>query len=478
MTWNELIISRWLGSDVAAIVDDDGLVTGDELLRLAAGASEKFDEVGIGPGEAIPALIDETRTAIAMMVGGALSTRPLAPLGTKFPVDDLVGAVKGLGARHLFVAPERLELAERVAAAAGVEVVLIDAEFQPAEPLDGACDPEDTVVIVHTSGTTGQPKPVRQRQRPLVARIGIYHDVMKLGPGDLYCSASPFYHTAGVAMDATVLGMGAGIIPQDWFSIDNWRRAGRLGATCMLLVPTMIDLLLAEGALADANPKILQYGAMPIHPDTLRSAMEALPETRMLQIFGQTEASPICYLSHDDHIKAATERPDLLLSVGRAIPGVELTVEGPDSEGVGELTLRAPHMLQSDPDGWRRTGDRGIISDEGYVMLHGRTNDRIIRGGENIFPFEIEAALLAHPEVKEVAVVGFPDRQWGEIVKAAVVARDPDLLPETNELQAFVADRVAHFKVPSVIDYVSELPRNPSGKVLRRMLREPSEGGV
>src|SRR5690606_25776356 len=114
----------------------------------------------------------------------------------------------------------------------GVELVVVDQPLVPAEPLDGACGPDDAAAIVHTSGTTGRPKPVLLRQRPLVARVAVYHQVMGLGPGDRYCSASPFYHTAGVTMDLTVLGMGAAVIPQDWFSIDNWRRAGRLGVTC------------------------------------------------------------------------------------------------------------------------------------------------------------------------------------------------------------------------------------------------------
>jgi acyl-CoA synthetase (AMP-forming)/AMP-acid ligase II len=384
--WNELVIDHWLGNDVPAIVDDDGVVSGHELLQLAAGASRWFDELGFRPRDPIPALMDETRTAICMVVGGAMSRRPVAPLGTKLGLDDLVHAVKGLDPPMLFVSPERRQLGEAVAARAGVRLIVIDRAIEPAEPLQGECEHDDTAVIVHTSGTTGLPKPVHLTQGPLAARVDVYQEVMGIGPGDRYCSASPFYHTAGVAMDVTVLGMGVSIIPQDWFSVDNWRRAGRLGVTCALLVPTMIEMLLAAGALSDAAPKVLQYGAMPIHPDTLRATLEALPDTRLLQIFGQTEVSPIAFLSHEDHLRAATESPELLLSVGRPIRGAELRIECPDDEGIGEIAIKAPHGFQLDPDGWRRTGDLGIISDEGYVTLHGRINDRIIRGGENIYP--------------------------------------------------------------------------------------------
>jgi acyl-CoA synthetase (AMP-forming)/AMP-acid ligase II len=415
--------------------------------------------------------MDESRTSIAMVLGGALSRRPVAPLGTKLSIDDLVVAVKGLEARHLFVAPERLQLAEQVAAHSGVNIVVVDGPLQTAPPLDERADADDTVVIVHTSGTTGHPKPIRLAQQPLAARVGVYQEVMGIGPGDRFCSASPFYHTAGVAMDVTVLPMGVAIIPQDWFSIHNWRRAGRLGATLTLLVPTMIEMLLEAGALTDARPRVLQYGAMPIHPETLRATLAALEGTRLLQIYGQTEASPITFLSHDDHLRANEDRSDLLLSVGRPIRDCELRVERADGDGIGEIALRAPHVFQRDADGWRRTGDLGSISDEGYVFLHGRVNDRIIRGGENIYPTEIENALVHHPGVREAAVVGVPDRKWGEIVKAVVVPADSTAPPAENDLRAYLADRLAHFKLPATYEFVSELPRNPSGKVLRRALK-------
>ncbi len=464
------MLEQWLDNAEPAIVDDDGVVSGHDLLRLSAGASAWYDQLGFGVGEPIPALIDESRTAIAMVVGGAMSRRPVAPLGTKLAVDDLVHAVQGLGAALLIVEPARRELGAQVAVAAGVQLVVIEHELRPAEPLSGECRADDVAVIVHTSGTTGRPKPVYVRQQPLLARVEVYQEVMGIGPGDRYCSASPFYHTAGVAMDVTVLGMGVAIIPQDWFSIDNWRRAGRLGATCALLVPTMIELLLAQGALTDAAPRLLQYGAMPIHPDTLRATLETLPNTKLLQIFGQTEVSPITWLSHDDHLSAAGPRSELLLSVGKAIRGAELRIENADPDGIGEIAIRAPHVMQSDTDGWRRTGDLGVISDEGYVTLHGRVNDRIIRGGENIYPLEVELVLASHPGVQEVAVVGVPDRTWGEVVKAVVVPTDASSPPSADDLRALVASQLARFKVPTEISYIAELPRNPSGKILRRRL--------
>jgi acyl-CoA synthetase (AMP-forming)/AMP-acid ligase II len=169
-------------------------------------------------------------------------------------------------------------------------------------------------------------------------------------------------------------------------------------------------------------------------------------------------------------MKARAGRLDLLGTVGRAVLGNELRVENPDAEGVGELAIRSPHTFVHDADGWRRTGDFGRIDAEGYVTLHGRVNDRIIRGGENIYPVEIEQALALHPDVREVAVVGVPDRRWGEIVKAVVVLTHANRPPSIDELQRFVRDRIAHFKVPVIVEFREELPRNPNGKVLRRQL--------
>jgi acyl-CoA synthetase (AMP-forming)/AMP-acid ligase II len=472
-TWNDVFRERWVSSSRPAIVTEAFVWTGDELARRAGGAAAWLDELGFARGAAVPMIVDETADAIALTVGATLSGRIPAPLGTKMPAADLAHAIKGLGA-HVVIADERVAaLAASAAELAGVRSVVLRPIAEGALPTDAA-DPDDVVVIIHTSGTTGAPKAITASHRALLARVERYTVALPIGEGDRYCSASSFAHTAGVSMIYTVLALGAAIIPQDWFSVENWRRAGRLGMSCALLVPTMIDMLIDAGALSDANPRYLQYGASPIHPETLATALELLPDTRFAQIFGQTEVSPITSLTHDDHMKARAGRLDLLGTVGRAVPGNELRVENADADGVGELAIRSPHTFVHDADGWRRTGDFGRIDAEGYVTLHGRVNDRIIRGGENIYPVEIEQALALHPDVHEVAVVGVPDRRWGEIVKAVVVlvavSGDTDRPPSVEELQRFVRDRIAHFKVPAIIEFRDELPRNPNGKVLRRHL--------
>jgi acyl-CoA synthetase (AMP-forming)/AMP-acid ligase II len=281
---------------------------------------------------------------------------------------------------------------------------------------------------------------------------------------------SPFHHTAAVFMAFTVLARGASLVPQRWFSVDNWKLAGRLGVTHALLVPTMIDLLLADGALADVPLRVLQYGAAPIDVRTLREALAALPATQFVQIFGQTECSPITYLDHADHLRGLGDRTDLLTTVGRVVPNSELRIEGADEEGIGEIAVLAPHAFATDDDGWRRTGDLGRCSPDGYLSLHGRTGDRIVWAGENIYPIEVEQAIGSHPGVREVVVVGVPDRRYGETVKAVVVPSDPAAPPSAEELRAHAREQLATFKVPTIVEFIDELPRNPTGKVLRRSL--------
>jgi acyl-CoA synthetase (AMP-forming)/AMP-acid ligase II len=229
----------------------------------------------------------------------------------------------------------------------------------------------------------------------------------------------------------------------------------------------MIDMLLAKDLFEGVPLRFLQYGAAPIHPDTLAIALAALPNTRFLQIFGQTEFSPITALDHDTHLEALAGRTELLATVGKAAPGVTIRIENPDDDGVGEIAAQGAHAFSIDADGWRRTGDLGRVDAEGFLTLHGRLNDRIVRGGENIYPIEVEQALATHPQVLEAAVVGVPDRRFGEIVKALVVPADPSVTPSVEELRAHVRERIAHFKVPAIIEFADELPRNPAGKVLR-----------
>ena len=460
-TWTELVLGHLTGSSRPAIVDRGLEWTGDELLARAGGASAWLDELSVPRGAAVPTLVDESAAAVALVVGGACSGRPIAPLGTRLPPHELVEAVRALGSRVLVADPELRSVAEAIAAASGTSVHVLDPESPSRSTLPDAAS--DVVAVIHTSGTTGQPKPVPLRQAPLVAAGRDLRARDRDGRGrPVHVGLSVLPHRgardgARRARSRDDTDPDAEVRPRR-----VQRRVAELEPTHALLVPTMIDVLLAEGLLDAARLRVLQYGAAPIHPGTLADALAALPHTRMVQIFGQTEVSPITVLGHEDHLAALGGRPELLASVGRAVPEVELRIDEPDADGVGELVVRAPHVFVADPDGWRRTGDLGRVAPDGYVFLRGRRHDRIVRGGENIYPTEVEACSRPTPPSRRSWWSGCPIRRWGEIVKAVVVPRAEP--PTVGDLQAYARDRIAPFKVPAVVEFVDELPADRDGQ--------------
>ena len=324
--------------------------------------------------------------------------------------------------------------------------------------------------ILHTSGTTGLPKGVPYRQDRLAARTRLNAELVMLGPDSTYASASPFHHIAGIGMLFVALGAGAALLSMPKFDLESWRLLPARGTTHVLIVPTMIEMLLDAGEFDIPGLQVLQYGASSIHPDTLARALRAMPQVRFVNLFGQTEGSPITCLTPDDHAAAAAGRPELLGSVGRAAPGVDVRIDRPGADGVGEVIASAEHLFLRDSDGWLRTGDLGRLDDDGYLYLSGRRGDKIIRGGENVYPLEVERVLARCPAVRDVAVFAAPDRTWGEVVAAAVVPGDGAGALDFDALRAFARQQLAGYKVPTVWHQVAELPRNSSGKVLRRVL--------
>lgn len=175
-------------------------------------------------------------------------------------------------------------------------------------------------------------------------------------------------------------------------------------------------------------------------------------------------------LGHDAHLRALAGEHHLLATVGRPLANVELRLDEPTDDGVGEVVARAGQIFQPDPDGWLRTGDLGRLDGEGFLYLQGRRGDKIIRGGENVYPLEVERVLETHRGVAEAAVIGVEDRRWGQTLKAFVVAADPGRPPSPEALADHVRASLAPFKVPTDWELIDALPRNPAGKLLRRRL--------
>ncbi len=363
-------------------------------------------------------------------------------------------------------------------------------EGSPVEP-DVVVAEEDIVGLAFTSGTTGLPKGVLQSQRMirnLTTAITLDYEIR---PDEFRYSSSPMFHIGGqtpVFMHAW-RGFPTLLLPQ--FDVDAvlpWMQSG--GLTGCFLVPTMISALLADERVHDADYADLRsiiYGAAPMPPAVLRRAIEVFG-CEFVNAFGAgTETGLQTVLGSADHRRAAAGAEHLLGSIGKPAFGVDLRLV--DADGgevargeVGEIVTRNAQTMsgyldmpdetaEALRDGWFRAGDLAWQDAEGYLYLAGRRTDMIIRGGENIYPIEIEDVLCQHEDVDQAAVVGAPDEHWGEVVVAFVVARaGREIDPEAVRLHC--RTRLAAYKVPLRVEAVDALPLNASGKVVRRALRD------
>ncbi|CAM5284778.1 class I adenylate-forming enzyme family protein [Streptomyces canus] len=470
-TWTAMV-SRAYDHARPAVRFGDLTWTGRELLDRAAGTADWLDTLGPEPGEPVPALVTTSADALALVIGGAGSGHPLAPLGVRMTAYEIAAVVKETRSQVLLAQPEFADLGRQVAELSGRRIAIVPELAPGGRRLTAG--PDDLAAVLHTSGTTGLPKPVPMSQRRLAARARVNGRLCELDPDSFYGGSAPFHHIAGLGNIAVALAAGALITGLPRFTVEGWTLLRDLGTTHTSMVPAMLETLLAAGQARHESLRTLQYGGAPVRPGTLRRTYEAMPGVRMLNMFGQTEGSPISVLTPEDHREAVAGRTELLRSVGRPAPGVELKVHDPGPDGVGEIHARAEHLFRIDAKGWLHSGDLGRVAEDGYLYLLGRRTDMIIRGGENVHPLEVETVLSAHPGVADVAVTGVPDERLGQTVVAFVVPADPHAPPQPAALTSHTRARLSGFKVPVRWWFVDDLPRNANGKVVRRSLREPT----
>jgi acyl-CoA synthetase (AMP-forming)/AMP-acid ligase II len=356
--------------------------------------------------------------------------------------------------------------------------------------IDTDVDDADPVCLAFTSGTTGLPKAVVHSQR--FGKHLAAHSIVsaRLAGTTFYYSAGPHFHVAGMYFLLCGIARGyTSLVLPAFEPATVARRLARGEIDGVFLVPTMIDSLLREPELEGADVSGLRsiaYGGSPMSPALLRRAMDRFG-CDFLNMFGAgTEAGIQTVLTPEDHRRALAGHEHLLGSIGRPAFGVDLRLcddggrEVPDGE-VGEIVTRSDAVMDGYldrpadtatvlADGWFAGGDLAYRDAEGYLYLSGRKSDMIIRGGENVYPVEIEDVLGGHPGVREVAVVGVPDEHWGEIVRAHVVLA-PGARFDEAEVRAHCRARLAGYKVPAEFVVQADLPRNAGGKVLKRELR-------
>ena len=368
------------------------------------------------------------------------------------------------------------------------------------EPPEVATE-NDLIWQMYTSGTTGRPKGAMITHRNLLTNVLQFSMAFgDLKDEDRTLIVAPLYHAAAVVVSMCTIARGARlVVKQDFNPPEVVASFDKEGVTHALLVPAMILFLLNMPDIDKVNFGSLRcvfYGASAIPLEVLKKAMATF-DCQFLQAFGQTESvALLTQLSADDHVKAAaSDDPRVqrrLLSCGREVFGTEVRIV--DEQGkevargeVGEIAARGDQVMKGYwklpeatsttlKDGWLHTGDLGTMDEDGYVYVVDRLKDMIVSGGENVFPREIEDVLFQHPAIADATVIGVPSDQWGEEAKAVVVLK-PGQSATAEAILGYCKGKLAGFKRPRSVDFVAALPKNPSGKVLKRELREPYWAG-
>ena len=357
------------------------------------------------------------------------------------------------------------------------------AEVIGARGLDAVieADPVDTAILAYTGGTTGHPKAVRHTYGRMASNLFAHIVSGDIRSDEVMLLTTPLPHSAGFHMAGCLLQGGQVILSTRFDPVDFLKVCQDQGVTWTFAVPTMLYRLL--DAMAEDGPAIptlrtVVYGAAPMSRPRLEQALARLGPV-FIQIYGQTECPNfITTLSKDDHLD-----PKLLTSCGRAVPFTRVRIAGTDAvEGVGEVEVSAPYLLAEyfrNPEataasldgGWLRTGDLGYLAD-GYLFLVDRAKDMIITGGMNVYCSEVEAVLRRHEAVADVAVVGLPDADWGEIVTAVVV---PGQATDPETLRLFARTHLSGYKAPKRVVLAEALPLTPYGKIDKKRLRHDLE---
>jgi acyl-CoA synthetase (AMP-forming)/AMP-acid ligase II len=473
-----------------------------ELDRRAEQVAGLLAAAGAGPGDRIAWLGRSHEAYFEIFFGAARARVCLAPINARLAVPEIAFILQDSGADLFFVTPEFFAAAQSVVSLVDRPIRLIGLRetcegFDSYEALRDAASPaataeprlEDDVLQLYTSGTTGLPKGVRLDNANYAAFLDLRTQVegFDYGADDTVLIVMPLFHVAGTNISFSGLAAGGRVIVLPEFSPAAVLRLIEAEKVAhIFLVPAMINMLLQAPEIEGADLSSLKsvaYGASPISEAVLATATARFG-CGFIQFYGMTESTGAgTFLTPSEH------KGELMRSCGKAWPGMAVKILGEDGAelGVGEIgeiaiwggMVMAGYWNRPEAtaetvshDRWLKTGDAGYRNAEGYIFVHDRVKDMIVSGGENIYPAEVENAILGCPGVADAAVIGVPDARWGEAVKAIVVAA-AGAAPEPDAVIAWARERIAGYKAPKSVDFIDVLPRNASGKVLRRELRKP-----
>jgi fatty-acyl-CoA synthase len=487
--------------DEAALWFDGRETTFAELDRASSQCAQALIAAGVKPGERIGLLAKGNDLFFVLWFGALKVGACLNPVNWRLAPPEIAFVLKDAGARLLVCGADFAETVERILPE--VPDLKTVVQFEPGHPVwPGFMDwigafpaedphlparPDDDVIQLYTSGTTGLPKGVQLTEANYAALFeSAGQQWARYDPGDAVLVAMPLFHVAGANIGILAIQQGARAVvlrEADAGKIIDAVQQHRIRQ--VFLVPALINMVMQHPAAADADFACVEkvyYGASPISEEVLRRA-QGVFGAEFTQLYGLTETIGI-----GTNLTPRAHAEGRLRACG--VPSIHAEVrvwadDRPAAPGeVGEIQIRGPVVMKGywnrpeataqaiDADGWFRSGDAGYFDAEGYLHIHDRVKDMIVSGGENVYPAEVENALFSHPAVADAAVIGVPDERWGEAVKAVVVLK-PGEAASPADLIAHCRQLIAGYKLPKSVDFADALPRNPSGKVLRRELRKP-----
>jgi len=485
---------------VAVIERDRSELTYEQLARRVLCLARGLEGLGVKPGGRVALLAKNCGAYVEVLYACWALGAAAIPINARLHPKEVAFILDDAEARVCFVTDDAetgaIEAARRAGSTRFVDVdgreyaALLDAEPLSAAPPGHAAD---AAWLFYTSGTTGRPKGVVLTHGNLMAMtLNYLADVDHAAVGDHLLHAAPMSHGSGLYAIPNVAVGATQLIPATrGFDVDEIREVLAWTPNVKFFAaPTMVMRLVEDigSAAQPANLKSIIYGGGPMYVADSVRALDCFGP-RLVQIYGQGEAPmTITVLPADDHFDDHDgRRLERLGSVGRAQTGVELAVLDPDDAPlpageIGEVCVRGDVVMAgylNNPqataatlaNGWLHTGDLGRLDGHGYLTLVDRSKDLIISGGSNIYPREVEEVLLLHPAIKEAAIIGVPDPEWGEAVVAVVVKKEGHI-PDLQEIDLFCLEHIARFKRPKRYVFVDELPKNATGKVLKRELRE------
>ena len=506
-----LLISSSIVPDREAIVFEGKRITFQELSNRANRLANALAELGIEAGDRIASLQVNCNELVEAYFATAKLDALYVPLNFRAKADEISYMLRDCGAKALLVGRRYADMV------GSIEQELTSVEHYIAldEPVEGwhfydslverasdeerfpTGDDDDLTVLMFTAGTTGFPKGVMLSHNSFSSYI-----LNNVSPPDPEEEESniltvPLYHIAGIqAMLAAVYGGRTLIVqrqfePKEWMELVESERANRA-----MMVPTMLKMLMDHPDFHQhdlSSLEVITYGAAPMPLEVIKRAIQEFPGARFINAFGQTEtASTITMVPPEDHVMEGSpeeveKKLKRLTSIGKPLDDVEVRIV--DEEGndvplgeVGEIVAQGDRLMkgywgqdeataQTIRNGWLYTGDLGYFDEDGYIFLGGRSKDFIKRGGEMVSPEEVEQVLFSHPAVEDAAIIGVPDVDWGERVRAVLVLKQGATASE-EEIIEYCRERLSSYKKPESVVFTDELPRNPMGKVLKRVLRE------